>query len=57
MKLTKAVEDDPQRRKPNIDRAKTYLQWEPKVSLNDGLKKTIEYFAREVKRSQDGKIT
>ncbi|KAI5712171.1 hypothetical protein M8J76_005493 [Diaphorina citri] len=57
MKLTKAVEDDPQRRKPNIDRAKKYLQWEPKVSLNDGLKKTIEYFAREVKRSQDGKIT
>lgn len=32
IKLTAAVEDDPQRRKPDITRAKTYLKWEPKVS-------------------------
>lgn len=57
MKLTKAVEDDPQRRKPDISRAKKYLNWEPKVSLNEGLRKTIEYFTKEVKRSQGGKST
>ncbi|KAL1123345.1 hypothetical protein AAG570_002430 [Ranatra chinensis] len=31
IKKTKAVEDDPQRRKPDISRAKLYLNWEPKV--------------------------
>ncbi|KAG8257665.1 UDP-glucuronic acid decarboxylase 1 [Homalodisca vitripennis] len=44
---TAAVEDDPQRRKPDISRAKRYLQWEPKVSLEVGLKRTVAYF-REV---------
>jgi UDP-glucuronate decarboxylase len=37
-------QDDPVRRKPNIDKAKTILKWEPKVSLQDGLVKTIAYF-------------
>ncbi len=36
--------EDPQRRKPDIDKAKKLLKWEPKISLEDGLKKTIEYF-------------
>lgn len=36
--------EDPERRKPDIEKAKKLLQWEPKVSLEDGLKKTIEYF-------------
>ena len=36
--------DDPQRRKPNIERAKKMLGWEPKVRLDEGLAKTIEYF-------------
>ncbi|XP_030761272.1 UDP-glucuronic acid decarboxylase 1-like [Sitophilus oryzae] len=44
------VEDDPQRRRPNITRAKTYLNWEPKVDLNTGLHKTVEYFRQELKR-------
>jgi dTDP-glucose 4,6-dehydratase len=37
-------QDDPKRRKPNIDLAKQLLGWEPKVSLDEGLKKTIAYF-------------
>ncbi|MHB1407169.1 MAG: UDP-glucuronic acid decarboxylase family protein [Desulfitobacteriaceae bacterium] len=37
-------EDDPQKRKPDITRAKKLLDWEPKVSLEQGLKKTITYF-------------
>lgn len=36
--------DDPKQRKPDISRAKTALDWEPKVSLQEGLKKTIRYF-------------
>ncbi|XP_060518347.1 UDP-glucuronic acid decarboxylase 1 [Cylas formicarius] len=47
------VEDDPQRRRPDIARAKQYLQWEPKVELNVGLQKTVEYFRQELKRFRD----
>ena len=36
--------DDPAKRKPVIDLAKEKLGWEPKVALDEGLKKTIEYF-------------
>jgi len=37
-------EDDPMQRKPLIDLAKEKLGWTPKVKLEDGLKKTIDYF-------------
>ena len=36
--------DDPQKRKPDISKAKKELNWEPKISLNEGLDKTITYF-------------
>lgn len=36
--------DDPKQRRPNIDLAKSKLNWEPKVGLEDGLKQTIAYF-------------
>ena len=36
--------DDPRQRQPDITLAKEVLGWRPKVSLEDGLKKTIEYF-------------
>ena len=36
--------DDPQRRRPDITRAKEILGWEPRVMLEDGLKETIAYF-------------
>tara|TARA_Y100001968_G_scaffold122890_1_gene111826 strand:- start:2109 stop:3050 length:942 start_codon:yes stop_codon:yes gene_type:complete len=36
--------DDPNRRKPNILLAKQYLNWEPKISFNEGLDKTINFF-------------
>ncbi|WP_428024384.1 UDP-glucuronic acid decarboxylase family protein [Arcobacter sp.] len=38
--------DDPTQRQPNIDLAKKELNWEPKIMLDDGLKKTIDYFKR-----------
>ncbi|HYU80608.1 MAG TPA: UDP-glucuronic acid decarboxylase family protein [Vicinamibacterales bacterium] len=40
--------DDPKVRKPDITRAKTLLGWEPKVTLREGLTKTIEYFRQKV---------
>jgi dTDP-glucose 4,6-dehydratase len=39
-------EDDPQRRRPDITKAKSILGWEPRVALEEGLRKTIEYFRR-----------
>ena len=33
--------DDPQKRKPSLDKARQYINWSPKVSLSDGLNKTI----------------
>jgi nucleoside-diphosphate-sugar epimerase len=38
--------DDPVKRKPDINRAKKILGWQPKVSLEEGLKRTIEYFRK-----------
>jgi len=37
-------EDDPMQRRPDISKAKRLLQWEPKITLEEGLKKTIAYF-------------
>lgn len=37
-------QDDPVRRKPDIDLAKRELDWIPKIQLEEGLKRTIEYF-------------
>ena len=36
--------DDPYRRKPVIDLAKEKLDWEPKINLDSGINKTINYF-------------
>jgi len=38
--------DDPKKRKPDIEKAKQLLGWEPKISLDSGLNKTIEYFKK-----------
>ena len=41
--------DDPKQRQPNIQRAEKLLGWQPKISLSEGLPKTIEYFAKMIK--------
>ncbi len=41
-------QSDPQRRRPDISRARQALGWEPKVSLEEGLKRTIPYFMEEL---------
>ena len=40
--------DDPKQRRPDITRARTLLGWEPKVQLDEGLIKTVEYFRTKV---------
>ncbi|MDD5045145.1 MAG: SDR family NAD-dependent epimerase/dehydratase, partial [Candidatus Omnitrophica bacterium] len=37
-------QDDPRQRRPDISKAKRILKWSPKISLKDGLQKTIEWF-------------
>ncbi len=41
-------EDDPKQRKPDITRARRELGWEPRVDLDQGLERTIDYFRREL---------
>ena len=40
--------DDPQRRRPNIDRARDLLGWEPTTGLEEGVRATIDWFAGEL---------
>ncbi|KAK3543444.1 hypothetical protein QTP70_020926 [Hemibagrus guttatus] len=42
------AQDDPQRRRPDIRKAKMLLGWEPVVPLEEGLNKTIQYFSKEL---------
>ena len=41
--------DDPRQRQPDLTKAKAELDWEPSVSLDDGLKETINYFKKIVR--------
>ncbi len=45
IKYEQLPEDDPRQRRPDISLAKEKLGWEPKVKLEEGLNKTVEYFA------------
>lgn len=42
-------EDDPKIRQPDITRARKYLNWEPAVSLDEGLQSTLEYFKEQLR--------
>lgn len=44
-------QDDPKVRRPDITLAKTKLKWTPEVSLEEGLKKTVEYFRKAVSKN------
>ncbi|MBQ2870870.1 SDR family oxidoreductase [bacterium] len=42
-------QDDPTQRRPNIDVAKRELNWQPSVDIEEGLKRTIEYFEKKLR--------
>lgn len=44
--------DDPKRRCPNIDKAQSLLGWSPKVSLDEGLRKTVAYYRQQLSRGE-----
>lgn len=46
-----ATKDDPRQRRPDITTAKQHIGWQPVVPVREGLRKTIEYFARELQDS------
>ncbi len=50
IKFAPLPQDDPLQRKPDISLAKKELGWEPKVDIEEGLLKTIEYFAKKIKK-------
>jgi len=42
-------EDDPTRRRPDISKAKALLGWEPKITLREGLKRSLPFFQSKMK--------
>lgn len=52
IKFKPLPQDDPRRRRPDITRAKTYLNWEPTVPLKEGLKLTVEDFRTRINDEQ-----
>lgn len=50
IRLLPARPDDPRKRCPDISKAKRVLKWEPRMSLDEGLSQTIEYFKAFVRR-------
>lgn len=42
-------QDDPTKRRPDIDRAKRLLNWEPRINLDQGLIKTVDYFEKALR--------
>ena len=40
--------DDPERRRPDITKARTVLGWEPRISKEEGLRLTIDWFSRQL---------
>ena len=42
--------DDPKKRKPDISKAKKLLDWEPKVTLKEGISKAMVWFRSEINK-------
>lgn len=48
IKFLPLPEDDPKQRKPDITRAKKFLNWQPTISFEEGLEKTIKWFKKKM---------
>jgi dTDP-glucose 4,6-dehydratase len=49
-------EDDPKVRRPDITRARQLLGWSPRISLEEGLQRTITYFKTRVAAAKGARI-
>jgi len=49
IKFLPLPQDDPKQRQPDISKAKKLLKWEPRIPLDEGLKKTIPWFEKRIK--------
>lgn len=47
--------DDPHKRKPDISKAKELLNWEPKISLREGLPRMVSDFRNRILNENEGK--
>jgi UDP-glucuronate decarboxylase len=56
IKFKPLPQDDPRRRRPDITRAKTHLNWEPTVALKEGLKLTVEDFRTRINDKQSSAV-
>jgi dTDP-glucose 4,6-dehydratase len=52
---TDPVVDDPRTRRPDISKAEELLNWEPRIGIEEGIKKTIKYFKRVLDSNSDGR--
>jgi UDP-glucuronate decarboxylase len=50
-------QDDPKRRQPVIDRARTLLGWQPRIDLEVGLRATIDYFSLKISAPSERRLT
>ena len=57
IKFEKLPQDDPRRRRPDITRAKTWLNWQPTIPLQEGLKLTVEDFRARINSDQQLAVT
>jgi dTDP-glucose 4,6-dehydratase len=48
IKMDQRLGDDPQKRQPDITRARSILKWEPKINLEEGINRTIPYFKEKL---------
>ena len=46
-------QDDPKQRQPNIERARELLNWSPTIPLAEGLRKTVDYFAKRIEKADN----
>lgn len=49
MKPASRLGDDPQRRQPDISRAREILKWEPQITLDEGIRRTIPFFQQKMR--------
>lgn len=52
IKFLPLPEDDPRQRQPDTAKAKKFLNWQPEVSLDEGLKRTIPWFEKKIRESE-----